>query len=115
MVCLPGCNPTLECGAWNFNGTPSGNSFPLSLAFTFSPATCGQSCNCRQDVMIQIVTDYDTTTGTTLWPSSAYGARADANGWSIDRIDGEGYGYYGLINDGKTLPRLEHSWREWYA
>src|SRR5215469_4501540 len=29
-----GCTPTLGCGIWNFSGTPTGNSFPLTNTFT---------------------------------------------------------------------------------
>jgi hypothetical protein len=101
---LTGCQPTLECGTWVFTGTPSGNAFPLTSAFTFNPASCGKKCDCQKDVMIQMTWVYDTDTQTNLYASDQpQGARSTSNGWSIDRVDGAAYGYYGLLNDGSTF------------
>lgn len=103
-LAFAGCQPTLECGTWAFNGTPSGTTFPLSNAFTFTPANCGKSCNVDQDVMIQMTWVYDYATHTQLYASDQpQGGRSDADGWNIDRIDGAAYGYYGLENDDKTF------------
>jgi len=96
-----GCNPTQDCGTWVFTGTPTGNRFPLSSAFTFDPAACGKSCQCTQDVMIQMTWVYDADLGTNVYASDQpQGGRSTANGWSIDRINGAAHGYYGLQNDG---------------
>jgi hypothetical protein len=105
LVCLSACVATLECGTWAFSGTVHSqpDSFPLSSAFTFTPATCGKTCDCQTDAMIQITWVYDTVSRTNLYAGSGDAARADANGWNVDRIDGEGYGYYSLINDGVTF------------
>ena len=102
LCCLiSACKPTLECGTWDFNGTPSGNSFPLSSAFTFTPANCGQNCQCDKDVMIQMTWVYDATTRTNLYASDQpQGGRSDADGWNIDRVNGAAHGYYGLQNNG---------------
>lgn len=105
LVCLPACNPTLQCGTWAFNGTVQSHpdAFPLSSAFTFTPANCGQNCNCQQDIMTQMTWVYDFTEQTNLYAGSGDAARATPNGWNIDRVDGSGYGYYGLLNDGATF------------
>lgn len=96
-----GCQPTLECGSWVFTGTPVGNTFPLTSAFTFTPANCGKDCDCTQDVMIQMTWVYDADTETNVYASDQpQGARSTSNGWSIDRIDGAAHGYYGLQNNG---------------
>ncbi len=102
LCCLiSACKPTLECGTWAFTGTPSGNSFPLTSAFTFNPANCGKDCQCDKDVMIQMTWVYDTTTQTNLYASDQpQGGRSDADGWNIDRVDGAAHGYYGLQNNG---------------
>jgi hypothetical protein len=108
LVCiLSGCQSTQECGSWVFNGTPQSvggyNSFPLTVAFTFDPATCGKNCNCDTDCMVQMVWVYDTVDKTYLYAGTGDRNRATANGWTIDRVDGSGEGYYGLLNDGTTF------------
>ena len=101
LFSLSGCQPTQECGGWVFTGTPSGNTFPLSSAFTFNPANCGKSCECTQDVMVQMTWVYDADLQTNVYASDQpQGTRSTANGWSIDRINGAAHGYYGLQNDG---------------
>jgi hypothetical protein len=100
---LAACTATLECGTWAFTGTPQPYSFQVSSAFTFNPATCGKSCTCSEDVITQMVSVYDSDSGTYLYPTSAYSDRAIAYGWSIDQLDGWAYGYYGLDNDGHTF------------
>jgi hypothetical protein len=103
-VCLTACQPTLECGTWNFSGTPTGTAFPLSSAFTFTPSTCGQNCQSSEDVMIQMVWVYDENEHKNVYASDEpQGGRSDADGWSIDRIDSAAYGYYGLQNNGTFL------------
>jgi len=110
LTACTACNPSLECGSWVFSGTPRGTApfedFPLSSAFTFTPSNCGKNCQCPQDVMIQMASVYDEATHSYKYPTSSYAARATSTGWAIDRIDGEGYGWYGLINDGKTFDPL---------
>jgi hypothetical protein len=102
---LSGCVTSLECGSWAFNGTPQSypETFPLSSAFTFTPAACGKSCDCDSDVMIQIVRVYDSENQTYVYPTSSQAARATTDGWAIDRVDGSAYGWYSLLNDGKTF------------
>jgi len=101
LFALTGCPPALQCGSWVFTGTPTGNAFPLSSAFTFTPANCKQSCQGSQDVMIQMTWVYDEDLKTNVYASDQpQGARSTPNGWSIDRIDGAAHGYYGLQNDG---------------
>ncbi len=103
---LAACTPTLECGSWAFSGNPVTvpyDGFNVTSAFTFTPATCGKSCDCTQDVMIQMVSVYDSVSETYLYPTSSYADRATSYGWVIDRVDGEGYGYYSLINNGTTF------------
>ena len=96
-----GCNPTQECGTWVFTGTPSGNSFPMNNAFTFDPASCGKSCQCSKDPIIQMVWVYDEVNGTNLYASDQpQGTRSAADGWGIDQINGWAYAYYSLQNDG---------------
>jgi len=106
LVCLfSGCAPTEECGSWAFSGTPQSHpdQFPLSSAFTFNPSTCGKTCVCDIDAMIQMTWVYDATDQTNIYATSADEARATSNGWNIDRVTGSGYGWYGLLNDGKTF------------
>jgi hypothetical protein len=96
-----GCTPTQECGTWVFTGTPIWNTFPMTSAFTFTPADCGKTCKCNTDVMIQMVWMYDDSEHKNIYASDQpQGARSDADGWSIDRVDGAAHGYYGLQNDG---------------
>jgi len=102
---LTGCNPTLECGSWVFSGTVQSHpaAFPLNSAFTFNPATCGKNCDCDTDCMIQMTWVYDVTDQMNVYAASGDQDRADADGWNIDRVNGAGYGYYGLLNDGVTF------------
>ena len=102
LVCLlVGCQNTQECGTWSFSGTPSGNTFPLTTAFTFNPATCGKNCTCNKDPIIQMVFVYDATNHMNVYASDQpQGARSDAHGWSIDQINGWAYAYYSLQNNG---------------
>jgi hypothetical protein len=105
---LSGCSVALECGSWVFSGTPQslpglGATFPVSSAFTFTPATCKQDCDCEIDAMIQMVTVFNNTEQTYMYPSQNYEDRASADSWSIDRLDGSGYGWFGLLNDGVTF------------
>jgi hypothetical protein len=73
----------------------------LSCAFTFAPADCGKTCQCKQDVMIQMTWVYDANEQKNVYAfDQPQGTRSDANGWSIDRVDGAAHGYYGLRNDG---------------
>jgi hypothetical protein len=104
LVCVVlGCTKALNCGGWAFNGTVQGDSFPLTSAFTFTPATCGSSCNVQTDAMIQITLVYDADERKDIYATTADGDRANADGWNIDRVDGAAYGWYGLLNDGKTF------------
>jgi hypothetical protein len=111
LACLvSGCAVAFECGSWQFTGTPQStpgiedsDSFPLMSAFTFTPATCSSTCNVSTDAMIQMVLVYDQDNSIFLYPTSSYQARAAADGWVIDRVDGEGEGWYGLLNDGSTF------------
>jgi hypothetical protein len=99
LLCiLCGCTPSQQCGTWAFSGSTSGNPFTSSVnsAFTFNPADCGKSCNAQIDAMIQMVRVYDLTNETFVYPSSAYYARENPYGWSIDQSDGWAYAYYGL-------------------
>jgi hypothetical protein len=106
---LLACGPALECGTWAFSGTPVSTPtysyFPLTSAFTFTPKDCGQNCQCSKDVMIQMVAVFDTDPLSRgyVYPNSAQEARATSNGWAIDRVEGEAYGWYGLLNDGSTF------------
>ena len=95
------CKATQECGTWNFSGTPTGNSFPLTNDFTFNPADCGKSCTCSQDPIIQMTWVYDATNHTNIYASQQpQGTRSDANGWAVDQLNGWAYAYYSLQNDG---------------
>lgn len=98
---VTGCTQTQECGTWSFTGTPSGNSFPMSVNFTFNPGNCGKSCDCTSDPIVQMVWVYDATNHMNLYASNQpQGTRSDANGWAIDQINGWAYAYYSLHNDG---------------
>lgn len=98
---IVGCQATQECGAWTFTGTPTGTSFPLTDTFTFNPATCGKSCECTQDPIIQMTWVYNTDLGTNLYASDQpQGTRSDANGWAVDQLNGWAYAYYSLQNNG---------------
>jgi hypothetical protein len=101
FVLLTGCTPTQECGGWTFTGTPSGNSFPMNDTFTFNPSNCSKSCDCSQDPIIQMVFVYDEINQMNLYASDQpQGTRSDANGWSIDQLNGWAYAYYSLQNNG---------------
>ena len=96
-----GCNPTQECGTWVFTGTPSGNSFPLNNAFTFTPANCGKTCDCSSDPIIQMTWVYDANSHMNVYASNQpQGTRSDANGWAVDQLNGWAYAYYSLQNNG---------------
>jgi len=102
FCCNPACTPTEECGSWTFSGTPSSGpptSFPVSVAFDFTPQTCGKTCECRTDCMTQMVVVYDQVNHTYLYGGTGDQQRALSSGWTIDRVDGSGYGYYGLQNN----------------
>jgi hypothetical protein len=106
LLCiLCGCTPSQQCGTWAFSGSTSGNPFTSSVnsAFTFNPADCSKSCNAQIDAMIQMIRVYDLSNETFVYPSSAYYARENPSGWSIDQSDGWAYAYYGLNNDGTTF------------
>ena len=95
------CQPTFQCGTWDFSGAPSGNAFPLNDTFTFNPSGCGQSCEGSQDVIIQMTWVYDEDMQTNVYASDQpQGSRSTPNGWCIDRVDGAAHGYYGLQNNG---------------
>jgi len=49
--------------------------------------------------MIQMTWVYDATNQTNLYASNT-GSHSDANGWTIDQLDGWAYAYYSLQNDG---------------
>lgn len=103
LTCLLfiGCQATQECGAWTFSGTPSGTSFPLTDTFTFNPASCGKTCNCSQDPIIQMTWVYNEDEHTNLYASDQpQGTRSTANGWAIDQLNGWAYAYYSLQNNG---------------
>ncbi|MGD0814817.1 MAG: hypothetical protein ABSA83_14520 [Verrucomicrobiota bacterium] len=107
---LSGCQPTLECGTWTFTGSPNTaaspyDSFPLSSAFVFTPATCTNICDCNIDAMIQMVSVYDADEKMFLAGNGESLAWADTNGWMIDQtaLGGWAEGYYGLNNDGSTF------------
>ena len=103
---LGGCGTAEECGSWLYSpasSTGSGGFFPaLSSAFTFTPKTCGKSCDVQTDAQIQVVWVYDRDSGTFLYPTSSYMNR-NSGGATVDRVDGEAYGWYSLINDGATF------------
>jgi hypothetical protein len=109
ILFLSGCQPATECGSWNFTGTPDAagpDTYGVSDGFTFTPANCGQNCNCTADGIIQMVWVYDSENHT--WLESANNeangpAKATANHWEIDQYDSWGYAYYGLENDGVTF------------
>jgi len=111
LICLlSSCQSTLECGTWTFTGTPNtdaspNDSFPVSSAFVFNPASCGKSCQCQTDAMIQMVWVYDATDQTYLVGYGESRAWADSNGWMIDQqpLIGWAEGWYGLNNDGATF------------
>jgi len=101
-----GCKKTTECGTWVFNGTASGSGrgsdFNVSSAFTFHPDSCGKACTCDTDCIIQMVVVINMDDWSYEYASDQTGApaRATAEGWAIDQIDGWAYAYYGINNDG---------------
>lgn len=109
--CLISCTPTLECGTWTFTGTPNtlaspNDNFPVNSTFVFNPSTCGKSCQCSTDAMVQMVRVYDANDQMFL---AGYGEStewADADGWMIDQqpLIGWASGYYGQNNDGSFDP-----------
>jgi len=99
--------PTLPCGTFTYTGTPAGHYLNVSVNFNFNAATCGAAaCNCNKIVYIQIVRVVDRNTGNFLAPGPEQQARIvtglspTQDGWSVDRIDGRIWGYYGRNNDG---------------
>lgn len=103
---LTGCQPTLQCGSWAFTGTPVTSYYNVTSAFTFDPVKCGKSCQCNQDIMIQMTWVFDGDTKTNLFASSDDEKRANNDGWNIDRSGGEASAYFGILNNGQ----LESSW-----
>jgi hypothetical protein len=109
LVVAAGCGtPTQPCGTFNFTGTPT--TAPgeyITDVFTFSPSLCGANCSTNTIVYIQIVRVIDMDTGEYLAPGPQQQARIVTgqstpayNGWSVDRLEGHNWGYYGRNNDG---------------
>ncbi len=100
--------PTLPCGTLTYTGAPHANrGVNTRVDFNFNPATCGATCTCNTIAYIQIVRIIDRNTGNFLAPGPEQRNRivtgqpdATQNGWSLDRIDGRTWGYYGRNNDG---------------
>ncbi len=100
-------NPTTPCGTFSFTGSPSGSAGEnIQTTFNFSPALCSRNCQTSEIAYIQIVRVIDRDTGDFLAPSTQQfdrivtGSDPTSNGWSVDRIDGRVWGYYGRNNDG---------------
>ena len=98
--------PTLPCGTFSFTGTPSGHYLDVTVNFNFNPATCGAACTCNTICYVQIVRVIDRNTGNFLAPGPEQQARIvtgltpTQNGWSVDRLEGRVWGYYGRNNNG---------------
>jgi hypothetical protein len=113
LLALSCGNPTQPCGAFTFNATPISRGENVNVNFNFNPALCGAACTCNTIAYIQIVRVVDRNTGAFLAPNSDQQNRivtgqADAtqNGWSVDRLSGRVWGYYGRNNDGVFSPTL---------
>lgn len=109
IVMLNGCgDPTAPCGTITFTGSPhSSRGINCQVDFSFNPGACNSNCNCNTICYVQIVRIIDRTTGAFLAPNTdqqnrIVTGRAGAwlNGWSIDRLSGRNWGYYGRNNDG---------------
>jgi hypothetical protein len=105
IICLmPACQPTEECGTFAFSGDTTTaynmNALNMQLSFSFNSATCGKQCIFNQDCFIQMVHVYSIEDNTYEYAASYEQDRADSNGWFVDRLDGNIWGYFGLQNDG---------------
>lgn len=104
--------PTLPCGTFTYTGTPDGHYLNVTVNFNFNPATCGATCNCNTICYVQIVRVLDVNTGNYLAPGPEQQARIvtgkspTENGWSVDRLEGRVWGYYGRYNDGSFAGTL---------
>ena len=100
--------PTLPCGVFGFTGAAHNNrGVGVVVNFNFNPSTCGGTCTCNTICYVQIVRIIDQDTGNFLAPNTDQQNRivtgrpdATQNGWSIDRLSGRVFGYYGRNNDG---------------
>ena len=106
-------NPTVPCGTFTFTGTPSGAYLNTNIDFLFGPAACSATCTCSTVCYIQAVRVIDIDTGEYLAPNSEQAdrivrgrAQATLNGWSVDRLAGRVWGYYGRNNDGTFASTL---------
>jgi hypothetical protein len=98
--------PTLPCGTFTYTGTPSGHYLNVNVDFNFNPATCGAACTCNTICYVQIVRVVDQQTGAFLAPGPEQqnrivtGQTPTQNGWSVDRLEGRQWGYYGRFDNG---------------
>ena len=104
--------PTLPCGTFTYTGTPSGRNLNVNVNFNFNPATCGATCTCNTICYVQIVRVVDRDTGNFLAPGPEQqdrivtGISPTQDGWSVDRLEGRMWGYYGRFNDGTFAATL---------
>ena len=100
--------PTTPCGTFHYSGvaTPTVRAV-VTIDFNFGPSTCASTCNCDTICYVQVVRVIDRSTGAFLAPGSEQQARIvtgtsqpTLNGWSVDRLQGRTWGFYGRNNDG---------------
>jgi hypothetical protein len=116
LTSLTACGtPTTPCGTFSFVGSPLTNGgVNAQVTFHFTPGTCGLAAdNPYTQAYIQIVRVINRNDGSFLAPGPEQQARivtgqplATENGWSVDRIDGRTWGYYGRNNDGTFASTL---------
>lgn len=111
-----GCGKaTSPCGLFTFTGAPSNNrGIDMTLTFAFDPSLCkADSCGCDSIAYVQIIRAINLETGDFLYSNSEQRDRIVTgnpnqalNGWSVDRLEGKVYGYYGRNDNGTFASTL---------
>jgi hypothetical protein len=83
---------------WSITQTNTdGPSYSSEVNITFTPDS---KINCSEIAFLQAVKIADTSSGASFESRPNFLNRITAGGWTIDRIDGRSYGWYGYNNNG---------------
>lgn len=114
LLFLSACGPaTTPCGVFTFNGTPISRGLNLTQSFQFGPTPCSATCTTNTIAYVQAIRVIDMDDGSFLAPGPQQQARIVTgnatpafNGWSVDRLEGRVWGFYGRNNDGTFASTL---------
>jgi hypothetical protein len=110
LTSLTACGTaTTPCGTFGFTGSPrTDGGVNAQVSFHFTPTTCGLAADSPfTQAYVQIVRVINRDDGSFLAPGPQQQNRivtgrasATQNGWSVDRLEGKTWGYYGRNDDG---------------